>query len=103
MNNKSYTMRANTSFVLKMVSWLFGTVVFVIGAINTIWGNDPGFGVFLILLAFAYFPPTNVILKRKTGFSIPRYVKVALAIFIVWAALGVGELFDKIDLMIMDL
>ncbi|HEX8367756.1 MAG TPA: hypothetical protein VF604_04240 [Pyrinomonadaceae bacterium] len=36
-----------------------------------------------------------------TGFSIPGMgiVKILLGIFILWAAFGVGELFDKIDLM----
>jgi len=40
-----------------------------------------------------------------TGFSIPRIgiVKILLGILILWASLGVGELFDKIDLMMMDL
>lgn len=39
------------------------------------------------------------------GFSIPRIglVKILLGIFIIWAALGVGELFDKIELMMNDL
>jgi hypothetical protein len=38
------------------------------------------------------------------GFSIPRMgmIKILLGPFILWAALGVGELFDKIDLMMMD-
>ena len=40
-----------------------------------------------------------------TGFSIPGMgiVKILLGIFILWASLGVGELFDKIELMKMDL
>lgn len=89
----------NQSIVLNIISWLFGTVVFAIGVINTFWGNDPGFGVFLLLLSFVYFPPVNTILKERTGFSIPRILKILLGIFILWASLGVGELFDKIDLM----
>jgi hypothetical protein len=38
-------------------------------------------------------------LKEKTNLSIPGIVKFLLGIFILWAALGVGELFGKIDLM----
>jgi hypothetical protein len=40
-----------------------------------------------------------------TIFSIPRItlVKILLGIFIIWAAMGVGELFDKIELMMSDL
>lgn len=85
-----------------IAGWLFGIVVIAIGIINTFWGNDPGYGIFLLLLSLAYFPPANAFLKEKTGFSIPWIVKILLGIFIIWSALGVGELFDKIDLMLMD-
>lgn len=95
----------NKSIVLNIISWLFGIVFFAIGVVNTFWGNDPGFGVFILLLSFVYFLPVNDILKKMTGFSIPGMgiVKIVLGIFILWASLGVGELFDKIDLMMMDL
>ncbi|RKS14070.1 hypothetical protein [Flavobacterium sp. 120] len=93
----------NKSNVWNIVSWLFGIVVLVIGIINTFWGNDLGFGVFLIVLSVVYFPPTNIIFKKITGFSIPLVIKILLGLFIIWAALGVGELFNKIELMMMDL
>jgi hypothetical protein len=89
--------------VLNAISWLFGIAVFAIGIINVFWGNDPGFGVFLMLLSFIYFPPANIMLKKITGFSIHRIVKIIIGIFVIWASLGVGELFDKIDLMMLDL
>jgi hypothetical protein len=95
----------NNSVVLKIISWLFGIVFFAIGIVNTFWGNDPGFGVFILLLSLVYFLPVNEILKKMTGFSIPRMgiLKIILGVFILWAALGVGELFDKIDLMMTDI
>ncbi|MES2578664.1 MAG: hypothetical protein V4589_13705, partial [Bacteroidota bacterium] len=93
----------NKSNVWNIISWGFGIVVLVIGIINTFWGNDQGFGVFLIVLSVVYFPPTNVIFKKITGFSIPLVIKILLGLFIIWAALGVGELFNKIELMMMDL
>ena len=86
-----------------IIGWIFGIAVFAGGVVNTFWGNDPGFGVFILLLSFVYFPPVNVIIKERTRFSIPAIVKVLLGIFILWASLGVGELFGKIDLMMMDL
>ena len=91
--------------VLKIIGWLFGTAVFAIGLVNTFWGNDPGFGVFILLLSLVYFLPVDVLFKKISGFSIPRIgmVKILLGIFILWAALGVGELFDKIELMKMGL
>ena len=95
----------NKSLGLNIISWLFGALFFAIGAVNTFWGNDPGFGVFIALLSLVYFLPVNDILKKMTGFSIPRMgiIKILLGIFILWAALGVGELFDKIELMMRDL
>lgn len=102
MNNKSALMMNNRSIVGNIISWLFGIAVLAVGLINTFWGNDPGFGIFLVLLSFVYFPPINAIIKKKSDFSIPLIVKIILGIFIIWASLGVGELFDKIDLMMMD-
>ena len=89
--------------VVNSISWLFGVAVFAIGVVNTFWENDPGFGVFLLLLSFVYFPPVNTIIRKWAGFSIPGIVKIILGVFVVWASLGVGELFDKIDRMMMDL
>jgi hypothetical protein len=91
------------SVAFNVIGWIFGVVVFAIGVVNLFWGNDPFFGAFILLLSSIYFPPLNSTLKKKTGFSIPRTVKILLGIFIFWAALGVGELFDKIDLMMVDL
>lgn len=92
---------------LIIAGWIFGIAVFAAGVVNTFWGNDPGFGVFILLLSFAYFPPTSNILsaisERSIGFPIPKVAKIVLGIFIVWATLDVGELFDKIELMMMDL
>lgn len=102
MNNKSEVIMNNHSSVRNLISWLFGITVFAIGILNMFWGNDFGFGVFIILLSLVYFPPLNTMLKIKTGLSIPGVIKIFLGIFILWAALGVGELFGKIDLMMMD-
>ncbi len=96
---------SNNSKFWNTISWLFGALFFAIGVVNTFWGNDPWFGVFILLLSFAYFLPVNTILEKIAGFSIPRIgvVKILLGVFILWASLGVGELFAKIDLMMMDL
>ena len=84
-----------------IISGMFGMVAIALGIINTFWGNDPGYGIFIFLLSFICFPPANVLFKKYTGFSIPLIVKVLLGIFILWSALGVAELSDKIDLMLM--
>jgi hypothetical protein len=96
-------MMNTTSTATNIISWIFGIAAFAIGLVNTFWGNDPGFGIFLLVLSFVFYPPVNVLVKNVTGFSIPLIAKIILAIFIFWASLGVGELFDKINLMMMDL
>ena len=103
MKNQSETVFEEKSLLLNSISWLFGLIVFAIGVINTFWGNDPQFGIFLLLLAFVYFPPANTLFTKITGFSVPQIAKWLLALFIFIAALGVGELFGKIGLMLKDL
>jgi hypothetical protein len=104
MQHKSAFMN-NKSGVLNIISWTFGIAFFAIGLINTFWGNDRGFGVFVLLLSFIYFLPVNVILKKIIGISTPimGIVKILIGLFILWASLGVGDLFDKIELMKMNL
>jgi hypothetical protein len=89
------------AIAMNIISWIVGIVFLGIGIVNTFWGDDTGFGVFIVLISFVYFLPVNAILRKMTGFSIPgiRIVKVLLGIFIIWAAMGVGELFDKIELI----
>ena len=100
MNHKSEVTVNNKSVVFNIIGWIFGFIVLAIGLINTFWGNDPGFGIFLILLSFVYYPPVNVLIKNMIGFSIPMIAKILLGLFIIWASLGVGELFDKINMML---
>lgn len=102
MNDKPAITMNNQSAIGNMAGWLFGITFFGIGVVNTFWGNDTGFGVFIVLLSFAFFPPVNAFVKKWLGFTIPVIVKIILSIFILWASLGVGELFDKIQLMIQD-
>lgn len=93
----------NGSIIWKIIGWAFGLVALAIGIVNLFWGNDPFFGAFIILMSFVFFPPVNSVIRRMVGFSVPWFVKLLLGLFIIWAALGVGELFDKIDLMMNDL
>jgi hypothetical protein len=99
MTNTSNVPTNASLAISDAVGWLFGLVALAIGAINTFWGDDAGFGILIVLLAFAFFPPVTAFIKEKAGFAIPRIAKWILAFLILWASLGVGELFDKIDLM----
>ncbi|MBT1690477.1 hypothetical protein [Dawidia soli] len=100
MTNSVEMKASSQSLGWKFFNAFFGVVVIGIGTVNIFWGNDPGFGIFLIVLSSAYFPPIQALLKEKTGRTIPGLVKFLLGVFILWAALGVGELFDKVDMMI---
>lgn len=93
----------NKSVLGNLAGWIFGLAVAATGIVNMFWGNDPFFGVFLFLLALVFLPPVNAYIRKSFGFSIPLVAKIILGIFIIWAAVGVGELFDKIDMMVSDL
>ena len=85
----------------KIISWIFSLIFFAIGVINVFYGNDPGYGIFIILLSFVFFPPVNTIIMEKTGFAVPAVLKIVLGLLILWTAVGVGELFNKVDMMIL--
>ncbi len=86
-----------------ITGWFLAILFFTIGFINTFWGNDTIFGIGIAVLSVIYIPGTSAYIKKLTGFSIPVVVKILLALFILWAALGVGELFDKTEMMLEDL
>jgi hypothetical protein len=100
MNNNSSLIIDYRSVAGNILSWMFGIVVLAMGIVNTFWGNDPQFGVFLIFLSLVYFPPVDSAVRKMLGCRIPVILKIGLAGFIIWAAVGVGELFDKIDMML---
>ena len=85
---------------MNILNWIFGFLFSSIGVVNMFWGNDPIFGVFLFGLSLIFYPPINIVLKNRTGFSIPRVVKTITGLFILWSSLGVGELFNKIKLVL---
>lgn len=90
------------ALALNIISYGFGILAFAIGLVNTFWGQPVGFGVFIIILSISYFLPINAILKSIVGFNIPRIglFRVLVTLFVLWASLGVGELFNKIANMI---
>src|SRR5690242_3187137 len=95
-------MKLNSTF-LGLVSWVFAILFLAIGLLNCFWGNDPFYGLMVVMLSVAFIPPTDTLLKAKTCHTIPRLAKIFLGAFILWTALGVGELFIKFDMMMTDL
>ncbi|MGZ5287126.1 MAG: hypothetical protein ACXWB9_08085, partial [Flavisolibacter sp.] len=61
-----------------IISTVFGVLFFAIGVVNTFWGNDPQFGVFIILLSFLYFPPVSRMIKNRIGFSVSPLLKIII-------------------------
>ena len=102
MSSTTETM-SGTNAIWTIGGWFFALSFFAIGFINTFWGNDAGFGIFIILLSMGFVPPLNKLFTQITGWTVPVWAKVLLGLFILWAALGVGELFFKIDMMMDDL
>ncbi|NJW53824.1 hypothetical protein [Salinimicrobium oceani] len=96
---KSNSIVTRFSPLFTFLNWGFGLAVIAAGFINTFWGNDPGFGIFLLLLSVFYFPPFLKMLRQKWNIKIHLILKILLSIFIIMAVLGVGELFYKIELM----
>jgi hypothetical protein len=86
--------------ILNTISVLFGILFTAIGIINTFWGNDLFYGLMVIGLSLIFYPPAAEIFTKVTGLGIKIWVKLLVGFFIVWSAVGVGELFDKIDLML---
>ncbi|GAB2459072.1 hypothetical protein GCM10011375_08690 [Hymenobacter qilianensis] len=79
-----------------VIGWVFGIVVFAIGVAN-VFLVHPVPGIVYLFLSLIYFPPANALLKEKTGFYIPRIVKIILGIIIIQFTLGVSDLGDMID------
>ncbi len=86
-----------------LLSWMIGLLFSSIGLINTFWGNDAVFGVFIVLISCIYIPPLSRLFTKITRLVIPFWVKFIAGLFIVWASLGVGELFTKIQLMLQSI
>ena len=83
----------NYSLNLKTaLSWLFGTIVFINGILNLIFGNDPGLGVAFVCASFLFFPPTCAFIEEKIGFTIPNWTLVLLAVLIFWITGAVGAI-----------
>ena len=81
------------------VSFLFALLFSWIGFVNTFWGNDPYFGLIIFALSFIYYLPLIKMIERNLNFVLIRRIIIVLGVLILWASLGVGELFDKIELM----
>jgi len=83
---------------VQVIRYLFAILFSIIGLINLFWGNDPFYGVFVILLSLPFYP----VFSEKFVKQLRTWHLIILGGFILWTALGVAELFDKIALMIQN-
>ena len=84
---------------IELLFILIGILAIGIGVINTFWGNDPLYGLFILVASLIYFPASNNWIQKWSPVTIANWMKLLLALFIFWSSLGVGELFEKLELM----
>ena len=84
------------NIISNTIYWMFGIIVYVIGVLNLFLVHFVP-GIVFLILSFMFFPPVNYELKKKFGFSIPPFIKIALGLIIIWFTLGVSDLGDMID------
>jgi len=83
-----------------LLNWLFAVLFSAIGLVNCFIGNDPEFGVFILLLSLLFYPPLRLVFQQKTGWTISTFVLILLGLFVFWSSLGVGELLEKINMLV---
>ena len=84
-----------------LISWIIGLVVFTIGVLNLLLVH-PVPGLVFILLSLLYFPPADKFFIRNFGRPVPLWVKVLLGFVIIWFTLGVSDLGDMMDDLLMN-
>lgn len=93
-------MKKENSIVIAIEA-LISLVFILVGLVNLFWGNDQFFGLFIILIALVFIAPFRQWIKKITGIWIAGWLRILVALFIVWSSMGVGELPEKIDMMIV--
>jgi hypothetical protein len=82
------------------LNWFVAVLFSAIGIVNCVVGNDPEFGVFIFILSLLFYPPLRLVFQQKTGRKIPALVLILLGLFVFWSSLGVGELLEKINMIL---
>jgi|LULX01.1.fsa_nt_gb uncharacterized membrane protein YagU involved in acid resistance len=90
----------NKSLLLKFGSLIFGITFSFIGFVNIFWGNDPYYGLIILILSLMYYLPIIDLVKNLIKTNYLATAKFLIGFFILWSSSGVGELFDKIDSML---
>lgn len=81
-----------SSGIWNVISWVFGLAVFTNGILNMFLGNDFALGVAFVFMSLVYFPPVNRYLKMRFGFSFSPFLKILLAVLLLWITAAVGAI-----------
>ncbi len=79
------------------VSWVLTAIFLLLSVMNLILAH-PVPGIFYILFASIFTPPFNTLLKHKTGWVIPLWIKIIFSLIILWGTLAVGDLAEMYGL-----
>jgi hypothetical protein len=83
--------------VLKLFNWGFWFLVFALAILNGFYVH-PGVGIGLLALSLIYVPPINDRVKESTGIVVPPIAKILLGMAIIWAAMIVTEVLDRVGI-----
>ena len=89
--------------IKKIISVSFGVLFSFVGFANAYWGNDPYFGLAIICISFFYYLPLIDFSRRTFSARNLFILKIIFGFLILWASLGVGELDDKLEMMLESL
>ncbi len=89
MKNESKQNQSDSS-IWNPVKWVFGAIVFALGVMNILRGNDPVLGVTMIFVSALYFPPSYDRIKEVSGISLHYFLQIVLALIIIWINIAVG-------------
>jgi len=78
------------------INWFFISVFILIGILNIIYIHLIPGSIYL-LLAVIYLPSTDAFLKTNIGIIVPFTLKIILFLMVIWATLGVGDLFELFE------
>lgn len=78
----------------------FGVLFSFIGFANTFWGNDPYYGLAILLISVLFYIPLIDSFRNNLSSKVKTLILFFLGFFVLWSSAGVGELSDKIKIMI---
>ena len=78
----------------------FGFLFSFIGFANTFWGNDPYYGLAILALSGCYYTPLIDVIREKLNKKTTSITLFVIGFFILWSSVGVGELSEKLEIMI---